>query len=68
MSGLLHISQISYDRIENLEAVIQLNTVVKCMIIDHDKVVVAPGLASSFACFKALAWLQEHCTHSLRPT
>lgn len=38
MSGLLHISQISYDRIENLEAVIQLNTVVKCMIIDHDKV------------------------------
>lgn len=38
MSGLLHISQISYDRIDNLEAVLQPGMQVKCMIIDHDKV------------------------------
>jgi len=38
MSGLLHISQISYDRIENLENVMQPGMQVKCMIIDHDKV------------------------------
>jgi small subunit ribosomal protein S1 len=38
MSGLLHISQISYDRIEDLSAVIAVNTIIKCMIIDHDKV------------------------------
>merc|ERR1719261_945881 len=38
MSGLLHISQISYDRIEDLEKVIQPGMQVKCMIIDHDKV------------------------------
>jgi len=38
MSGLLHISQISYDRIENLEALLQPGQAVKCMIIDHDKV------------------------------
>lgn len=37
MSGLLHISQISYDRIDDLEAVLQPGMVVKCMIIDHDK-------------------------------
>jgi len=37
ISGLLHISQISYDRIEDLEAVLTTNTVIKCMIIDHDK-------------------------------
>jgi len=37
ISGLLHISQISYDRIENLEAVLATNTVIKCMVIDHDK-------------------------------
>ena len=37
ISGLLHISQISYDRIDDLETVLQVNTVVKCMIIDHDK-------------------------------
>jgi len=36
MSGLLHISQISYDRIENLENVFQPGDQVKCMIIDHD--------------------------------
>lgn len=38
MSGLLHISQISYDRIENLEKVLSPGMMVKCMIIDHDKV------------------------------
>jgi len=38
MSGLLHISQISYDRISNLEDVFQPGDKVKCMIIDHDKV------------------------------
>lgn len=38
MSGLLHISQISYDRIANLEDVFQPGDKVKCMIIDHDKV------------------------------
>jgi len=38
MSGLLHISQISYDRIDDLEAVLQPGQQVKCMIIDHDKV------------------------------
>jgi small subunit ribosomal protein S1 len=38
MSGLLHISQISYDRIDDLEKVLQLGMPVKCMIIDHDKV------------------------------
>lgn len=37
MSGLLHISQISYDRIDNLEKVFQPGEKVKCMIIDHDK-------------------------------
>jgi len=38
MSGLLHISQISYDRIDDLEKVLQPGANVKCMIIDHDKV------------------------------
>jgi len=38
MSGLLHISQISYDRIEDLSTVVELNSLIKCMIIDHDKV------------------------------
>ena len=38
MSGLLHISQVSYDRIEDLEKVLQPGMKVKCMIIDHDKV------------------------------
>jgi len=38
MSGLLHISQISYDRIDDLEKVINPGMVIKCMIIDHDKV------------------------------
>ena len=38
MSGLLHISQISYDRIDDLEKVLTPGMLVKCMIIDHDKV------------------------------
>ena len=38
MSGLLHISQISYDRIDDLEKVFKPGMQVKCMIIDHDKV------------------------------
>eukprot|EP00814_Leptocylindrus_danicus_P013307 CAMPEP_0116020238 /NCGR_PEP_ID=MMETSP0321-20121206/9684_1 /TAXON_ID=163516 /ORGANISM="Leptocylindrus danicus var. danicus, Strain B650" /LENGTH=394 /DNA_ID=CAMNT_0003490903 /DNA_START=51 /DNA_END=1235 /DNA_ORIENTATION=+ len=37
MSGLLHISQISYDRIDDLEKVFVMGDKVKCMIIDHDK-------------------------------
>lgn len=38
MSGLLHISQISMDRITDLEQVLQPGQKIKCMIIDHDKV------------------------------
>lgn len=38
MSGLLHISQISSDRITDLETVLQPGQQIKCMIIDHDKV------------------------------
>lgn len=38
MSGLLHISQISYDHIADLERVLQPGMAIKCMIIDHDKV------------------------------
>jgi len=38
MSGLLHISQISMDRINDLEKVLQPGQMLKCMIIDHDKV------------------------------
>lgn len=37
MSGLLHISQISMDRINDLERVLTPGQRVKCMIIDHDK-------------------------------
>jgi small subunit ribosomal protein S1 len=37
MSGLLHISQISYDRVENLEATLTSGMTIKCMVIDHDK-------------------------------
>merc|ERR1711968_69789 len=37
MSGLLHISQISYDRIEDLEATLAAGMAIKCMVIDHDK-------------------------------
>ncbi|KAL3765641.1 hypothetical protein ACHAW5_000324 [Stephanodiscus triporus] len=38
MSGLLHISQISMDRIVDIEGVLRPGQRVKCMIIDHDKV------------------------------
>ncbi|CAM9471000.1 unnamed protein product [Discosporangium mesarthrocarpum] len=38
MSGLLHISQISFDRIEDLSAIVHMGMKLKCMIIDHDKV------------------------------
>jgi small subunit ribosomal protein S1 len=37
MSGLLHISQISYDRVENLENSLAAGMAIKCMVIDHDK-------------------------------
>mmetsp|Transcript_29217 Transcript_29217/g.87363 ORF Transcript_29217/g.87363 Transcript_29217/m.87363 type:complete len:415 (-) Transcript_29217:73-1317(-) len=37
MSGLLHISQISYDRVENLETTLNNGMTIKCMVIDHDK-------------------------------
>merc|ERR1712086_351964 len=37
MSGLLHISQISYDRVENLENSLTCGMAIKCMVIDHDK-------------------------------
>ncbi len=38
MSGLLHVSNISHDRIDDLEQVLQSGMSVKCMIIDHDKI------------------------------
>lgn len=41
MSGLLHISQISFDRIEDLPSILEIDMPLKCMIIDHDKVLVA---------------------------
>jgi len=37
LSGLLHISQISYHRVEDLAAVLSIGQELKCMIIDHDK-------------------------------
>jgi small subunit ribosomal protein S1 len=37
MSGLLHISQISYDRVEDLDATLTCGMTIKCMVIDHDK-------------------------------
>jgi len=36
MSGLLHISQISYDRIDNLEEVLQVGDKIKSMILDYN--------------------------------
>jgi small subunit ribosomal protein S1 len=36
-AGLLHISQISYDRIENLETLFTIGQSVKVMVIDFDK-------------------------------
>lgn len=37
MAGLLHISQISYDRIDNLENLFKIGQKCKVMIIEHDK-------------------------------
>lgn len=37
MAGLLHISQISYDRIDNLEKLFQIGQKCKVMVIEHDK-------------------------------
>lgn len=37
VAGLLHISQISYDRIDNLETVFQIGQRCKVMILEHDK-------------------------------
>merc|ERR1711998_809720 len=37
MAGLLHISQISYDRIDNLENLFQIGQKCKVMIIENDK-------------------------------
>lgn len=37
MAGLLHISQISYDRVENLENLFKIGQKCKVMILEHDK-------------------------------
>ncbi|KAJ8614047.1 hypothetical protein CTAYLR_005837 [Chrysophaeum taylorii] len=37
LSGLLHISQISYDRVVSIADTLREGMPVKCMIIDHDK-------------------------------
>jgi len=37
MAGLLHISQISYDRVDNLETLFTVGQKCKVMILDHDK-------------------------------
>mmetsp|Transcript_19311 Transcript_19311/g.18643 ORF Transcript_19311/g.18643 Transcript_19311/m.18643 type:complete len:404 (+) Transcript_19311:109-1320(+) len=37
MAGLLHISQISYDRVDNLETLFTIGQKCKVMILDHDK-------------------------------
>lgn len=36
-AGLLHISQISYDRIENLEQMFTIGQQCSVMVIEHDK-------------------------------
>jgi small subunit ribosomal protein S1 len=36
-AGLLHISQISYDRVDNLEKLFQIGQKCKVMILEHDK-------------------------------
>jgi small subunit ribosomal protein S1 len=38
MSGLLHISQVSYERVESLDSIFYDGMRVKVMVIDHDKV------------------------------
>lgn len=52
MSGLLHISQISFDRVEDLPSILDIGMTVKCMIIDHDKV--GRGCRSMDGCFEIL--------------
>ncbi|KAA8499885.1 30S ribosomal protein S1 [Porphyridium purpureum] len=37
LTGLIHISQISHDRVDNPENVISVNSKVKCMVISQDK-------------------------------
>jgi predicted RNA-binding protein with RPS1 domain len=37
MAGLLHISQISYDRVDNLETLFSIGQRCKVMILEHDK-------------------------------
>eukprot|EP00184_Porphyridium_aerugineum_P005213 CAMPEP_0184700106 /NCGR_PEP_ID=MMETSP0313-20130426/8700_1 /TAXON_ID=2792 /ORGANISM="Porphyridium aerugineum, Strain SAG 1380-2" /LENGTH=378 /DNA_ID=CAMNT_0027159513 /DNA_START=96 /DNA_END=1232 /DNA_ORIENTATION=+ len=37
MTGLLHISQISHDRVDDPTAVVKVNDIVKCMVISQDK-------------------------------
>ena len=37
LSGLLHISQISYDRVSDIEATLQTGMPLQCMILDYDK-------------------------------
>jgi len=37
MSGLLHISQISCDHISNVDSIIPVGAVIKCMVISQDK-------------------------------
>uniref|UniRef100_A0A7R9UCG9 S1 motif domain-containing protein n=1 Tax=Pinguiococcus pyrenoidosus TaxID=172671 RepID=A0A7R9UCG9_9STRA len=37
ISALLHISQISYDRVSNIEKVFEVGMRIKCMVVDHDK-------------------------------
>lgn len=37
-AGLLHISQISYDRVDNLEELFKIGQRMKVMILEHDKV------------------------------
>lgn len=37
MAGLLHISQISYDRVDSLETLFTIGQKCKVMILDHDK-------------------------------
>lgn len=37
LTGLLHISQISYDRVDNVESIFSLGSSVKAMVLDIDK-------------------------------
>ena len=37
ISALLHISQISYDRVQDIEKVLTIGMKLKCMVVDHDK-------------------------------